>query len=158
MNAFMTENFPLFQEYQGLRDALMASLTDADLAFTPGGDNPTLGDLCREIGETERIYIDSIKNRKIDWSAYGTTGAAMVSSVERLSAWYTALDAELRAALEALSDEELMQTVDRGGWSIPIRFQIEIYKEALLLFYGKADVYARALRKTPSERWREWVG
>lgn len=30
--------------------------------------------------------------------------------------------------------------------------------QALLLFYGKADVYARAQGRTPSQRWRQWVG
>jgi uncharacterized damage-inducible protein DinB len=158
MNQFMTDNFPLFHEYQALRDALMAGLSDADLSFTPGGDNLTLGQLCREIGETERIYIDSIKTRKMDFGGYGSADAALASSVEGLKAWYAALDAELRATLEALSDEQLMEPIDRGGWSLPIRFQLEVYKEALLLFYGKADVYMRALGHTPSERWRQWVG
>ena len=158
MNKLMTDYFPMFQEYQALRDQLMATLSDADLAFTPGGTNPTLGLLCREVGETERIYIDSLKQRKMSFAGYGTSDAALALSVERLKAWYTDLDAELHAVLEALSDEELTQPVDRGGWSIPVRFQVDVYKEALLLFYGKADVYLRAQGKTPSERWRQWVG
>ena len=36
-----------------LRSQLLASLTDADLAFALPG-NPPLGDLCRDIGDTER--------------------------------------------------------------------------------------------------------
>ncbi|MBC8076093.1 MAG: DinB family protein [Chloroflexales bacterium] len=158
MNQLMSDYFPLFHEYQALRDELLASLSDSDLAFTPGGTNPSLGSLCREIGETERIYIDSIKNRKMDFSGYGSSDAALAQSVQRLKAWYAELDAELRATLEGLSDDDLMAPVDRGGWSIPIRFQVDVYKEALLLFYGKADVYGRTQGKTPSERWRQWVG
>jgi uncharacterized damage-inducible protein DinB len=158
MNQLVKDYLPMFHEYQTLRDALMATLSDADLGFTPGGTNPTLGQLCREIGETERIYIDSLKARKMDFGGYGSSDAALAQSVERLKAWYAELDGELRATLEALSDEQLMEAVDRGGWSLPIRIQVEVYKEALLLFYGKADVYMRALGRTPSERWRQWVG
>jgi uncharacterized damage-inducible protein DinB len=158
VNQLVRDYLPMFHEYQALRDELLATLSDADLSFTPGGTNPTLGQLCREIGETERIYIDSIKTRKMDFGGYGTSDAALAQSVERLKAWYAELDAELRATLEALSDEELMTPVDRGGWSLPIRIQVEVYKEALLLFYGKADVYMRVQDRTPSERWRQWVG
>ena len=158
MNQLMRDYFPTFHEYQTLRDALLATLSDADLSFTPGGENRALGELCREIGETERIYIDSIKARKMDFGGYGASDASLAGSVERLKAWYAELDAELRETLEALTDEQLMEPVDRGGWSLPIRFQLEVYKEALLLFYGKADVYMRALGRTPSERWRQWVG
>lgn len=158
MNQLMSDYFPLFHEYQMLRDALMDSLSDEDLALSPGGTNPTLGLLCREVGETERIYIDSIKHRKMDFGGYNTSDPALATSVERLKAWYAELDAELRSTLEALSDEDLMAPVDRSGWSLPVRFQLEVYKEALLLFYGKADVYVRAQGRTPSERWRQWVG
>jgi len=158
MNKLMSDYFPLFHEYQALRDELLSGLSDADLALAPGGANPSLGSLCREIGETERIYIDSIKSRKMDFGAYGTSDAALAQSVERLKAWYAELDAELRATLEGLSDDDLMALVDRGGWSIPVRFQLDVYKEALLLFYGKADVYLRAQGRTPSQRWRQWVG
>ena len=62
VNRISGEQYGLFRLYQRLRDQLLASLTDTDLAFTPGGDNPPLGRLCVEIGETERAYVDSFVN------------------------------------------------------------------------------------------------
>ena len=29
---------------------------------------------------------------------------------------------------------------------------------ALLIFYSKVDVYLRALGKTPTAQWRQWIG
>ena len=51
MNAQIQEFWNLNRMYTPLRDELMALLSDDDLAFTPGGSNPTLGELCRELGE-----------------------------------------------------------------------------------------------------------
>src|SRR5215216_5155615 len=57
MNSLMTGYFiPTFQLYQAIRPALMQTLTDDDLGYTPGGANPTLGELCRELGEVARAY------------------------------------------------------------------------------------------------------
>ena len=58
MNSIMTGYFPAFQEYQAMREQLIATLTDGDLGYTPGGANPPLGARCRDIGEVERAYID----------------------------------------------------------------------------------------------------
>ena len=38
------------------------------------------------------------------------------------------------------------------------RVQMDLYKEALLIFYSKVSVYLRALGKTPPEQWRKWIG
>jgi hypothetical protein len=61
MNRVMTDYYPLFELYQVLRSQLMAMLSDEDLSFRPDGENPPLGFLCREIGETEVSYIESFK-------------------------------------------------------------------------------------------------
>ena len=54
MNSIMTGHYPIFEEYQAMRSQLMQTLSDSDLAFTPGGSNSTLGALCKELGEVER--------------------------------------------------------------------------------------------------------
>src|SRR5688500_9997251 len=61
-------NYPLHLEYQAIRKQMMPMLTDEDLRFSPGGSNPTLGELCRVMGEVQRSYIDSFKTFKQDWS------------------------------------------------------------------------------------------
>ena len=89
---------------------LLDLLSDADLAFTPGGQNMTLGALCREMGETEYSYIQSLKTSKQEWS-YRHPEADMVSSIVRLKAWFQTLDGEMKAVIAAFSAEEAQETV-----------------------------------------------
>jgi uncharacterized damage-inducible protein DinB len=157
MNNILAEYYPTFRLYQNLRSQLMDLLTDDDLRFSPGGANPPLGALCQEIGEVERAYIDSFQTFRIDF-AYRNPEPGLAESVGQLSAWYNALDAELEAAIAALSEEDVKtRQIDRGGWSLPPSIQLEVYKEALLIFYGKASVYLKALGKSRSEQWQEWI-
>ena len=157
MNSIMAEYYPLFRLYQALRSQLMDLLTDDDLRFSPGGANPPLGALCQEIGEVERAYIDSFQTFRIDFS-YRNPEPGLAESVGLLMAWYNALDAELEAAVGALSDEDIQaRQIDRGGWSLPPLIQLEVYKEALLIFYGKASVYLKAMGKPRPQQWQEWI-
>ena len=55
MNSLLESEFPL-HETQSLRYDLMKALTDSDLGYKLPGDNPTLGELCREIGDIEDSY------------------------------------------------------------------------------------------------------
>ena len=50
MNSLLQNEFPL-HEAQVERYDLIGALTDSDLAYKLPGDNPTLGELCREMGE-----------------------------------------------------------------------------------------------------------
>jgi hypothetical protein len=160
MNSLMTGYFiPTFQLYQAIRPALMQTLGDDDLGYTPGGANPTLGALCREIGEVERAYIDSFKTFVLDFS-YRNTTPSLDRSVTRLIAWFADLDADLKATIEGLSEEDIRsRLVDRGGdFKLPLQIQLNVYQEALLIFYGKAIVYLRAMGKTPPPQMQEWIG
>jgi hypothetical protein len=71
MNSLVESEFPL-QETQRVRYDLLQALTDSDLIYKLPGDNPTLGELCREFGDVEHSYIQSFKTFKHDWS-YRTT-------------------------------------------------------------------------------------
>jgi len=160
MNSIMTGYFiPAFQLYQAIRPALMETLTDADLDYTPGGANPPLGVLCREIGEVERSYIESFKTFALDFS-YRNTTPGLARSVAQLVAWYAELDADLRATIEGLSEEDIRsRLVDRGGdFKLPLQIQLNVYQEALLIFYGKMMVYLKAMGKTPPQQMQEWIG
>jgi hypothetical protein len=57
MNRMMNEKRPWIEAAQGRRSQLFERLRDADLVFTPGGQNMTVGALCRQMGETEYSYI-----------------------------------------------------------------------------------------------------
>ncbi len=82
----------------------------------------------------------------------------MAASVSRLAAWYAELDAGLEAAVGALPEEDVQtRQIDRGDWSVSLLIQLEVYKEALLIFYGKASVYLKAIGRSRSNQWAEWI-
>ena len=134
---------------------LLSQLTDADLAFALPG-NATLGELCREMGETEHGYIVSFTSFKHGWG-YRHPDAAVATSVAALERWYRELDEQLGAALQALTEEQIAERKVRGDWA-GIEKELQLYREALLMFYAKAGVYLRALGKPLDELWLDWMG
>ncbi len=158
MNSLIETEFPL-HEAQRLRYDLLRVLTDGDLAYKLPGDNPTLGELCREMGEIEHDYIQSFKTFKHEWS-YRAPEPEVAGSVAGLEAWYRALDDEFETVVRGFSEEELHQRqIDRGHGFTPSLFvQFQIYREALLIFFAKASVYLKALQREVSDEWRIGIG
>ncbi len=158
MNSIMREYWPIFELYQAIRGQILSVLTDDDLRFSPGGSNLPLGVLCREIGETEHAYIESFKTLTCDFS-YRQPEPDPANTVAGLSAWYAELDQQLKAVVEGLSDGQLKnQRIVRGPtFSVSPRIQLNIYQEALLIFYGKASVYLKALGKPLPEQMQAWI-
>jgi uncharacterized damage-inducible protein DinB len=158
MNAMIEQVYPLFQYYQALRPQMLELLQDEDLSFQLPGC-PTLGQLCVEIGEVQAAYCESFKTFRLDFS-YRAADPQLAESVTRLQTWYAALDQDLRQAVEALTEVDLQERqIDRGdNFRVSPRVQLEIYKEALLIFYGKAWVYLQALGKALPPQWQHWIG
>lgn len=157
MNRYMQVRWPWIEGTHGMRSQLLDTMSDADLTFNPGGQNITLGALCREIGEIEHAYIQSLKTFKQDWS-YRNTEAGLESSVARLKAWYQTLDEEMKETVSAFSDEDLNKTVDRNGFTTPLEMQLDVYLQALLIFFGKATVYFKAMNKPLPQTIQEYIG
>ncbi len=165
MNSIIREylSATFFREYQALRDELMEILTDDDLGYRVGGASASLGALCREIGEIERAYVESFRNFRQDFG-YRNLDPRLESSVAALSSWYAELDRELMVAVEGLSEDDIAnRKIIRSDFDVayfaPLpKGQLDVYREALLIFYGKASVYLRALEKTLPRRWQEWIG
>lgn len=158
MNAQIQEFWNLNRMYTPLRDELMAALSDADLAYSPGGSNPTLGELCRELGETQHAYVQSFKTFTVDFT-YRTNDDKYLTSVSELQAWYKQLDSELEAALEAVTDDDVAdKQMERGGYQVPVHISLDILREALLIFYGKVSVYAKAMGLPLTQTWQDWIG
>ena len=158
MNAQIQEFWNLNRMYTALRDELMGALGDDDLAYSPGGGNPTLGELCRELGETQYAYAQSFRTFQVDFS-YRTNDDRYLKSVAELNAWYKALDAELEAALEAVTDEDVAdKQMERDGFQVPLHISLDILREALLIFYGKVSVYAKAMGLPLTQTWKDWIG
>ena len=157
MNRYMQEKWPWIEGTHGMRSQLLDILSDADLSFSPGGQNMTLGILLREIGDIEHSYTQSLRTFKQDWS-YHNTEASLESNVTRLKAWYQTLDDEMKATVSALSDEDLTKAVDRGGFTMPIELQLDVYLQALLIFLGKATIYLKAMNKPLPQQIQEYIG
>ena len=157
MNRYMQEKWPWIEGTHALRVQLLDILSDTDLAFSPGGQNMTLGALCREMGEIEHSYEQSLKTFQQDWS-YHNEEAGLESSVARLKAWFQTLDDELKATVDAFSDEDLQKTIDRGGFAMPVELQLDVYLQALLIFLGKATVYFKAMNKALPQNFQEYIG
>lgn len=157
MTRFLEEEREVLVATRELRRQLLRLLTDADLGFRPAEGCLTLGELCREIGEVERAYIESFRTFRYDLGY--RHDAAVSGSVARLAAWYEELDRELWEALEGLAEADLARSVDRGGgFTPPVTVQFHIYREALLIFYAKAHVYLKALGKQVAGAWQSWIG
>ncbi len=152
-----------FREYQELREQLMAILTDEDLARDLGGTSRTLGLLCREIGEIEAAYVGSFRTFRQNF-ADGSADLALERSVEALVTWYSELDRDLMDALDDLSEEDVLtrrivrSDFDTDFFSPLARVQLDIYREALLIFYGKVSVYLRAMERELPGNWPDWIG
>ena len=157
MNRYMTEKWSWIEGTHQMRSQLLDILSDADLTFNPGGQNMTLGALCRQLGEVEYSYAQSLKTLQQDWS-YRNEEAALERSVARLKDWFQRLDDELKAAATALSDEDLKKTVDRGGFAMPVDLQLDVYLQVLLIFFGKATIYLKAMNKPLPQQIQEYIG
>ena len=157
MNRYMQEKWSWIEGTHAMRSQLLDILSDADLTFSPGGQNMTLGTLLREVGNIEYSYIQSLKTFKQDWSHHNTE-AGLESSLTQFKSWYQTLDDEMQVTVSAFSDEDLTKTVDRGGFSMPVEMQLDVYLQALLIFFGKATIYLKAMNKLLPKQIQEYIG
>jgi len=153
----MDEKWPWIEAAHGMRSQILDILSDADLGFTPGGQNMTLGALYREMGEVEYAYIQSLKTLKQEWS-YRTSDADLVGSVAQLGTWFHTLDEGMKVAIAELLDEDVNKTVDRGGNAVTVEFQLDVYLQAVLIFLGKATIYLKGMNKPLPKEFQEYIG
>jgi hypothetical protein len=147
----------LTPHYQELKHQLLEILNNDDLAHVVKG-SPSLGSLCKEIGETQQSYVDSFKTLKLNFN-YRNPDANLSVSTVALKDWYTKLDAEMMAALESFSEEDIAsKKLGRGNWMVPIELNLDIYLQAIMIFCGKAWVHIHALGKEMPEQWADWLG
>jgi hypothetical protein len=161
VGGYLAESY--FPEYLRLRDQLMDVLGDEDLVQRLGGETVSLGALCREIGEIEHAYVESFRTFRQDFT-YRNPDPRLEHSVTALKAWYAELDRNLMAAVEALSEDDIANRriirgdFDEDFFSPLAKQQLDVYREALLLFYGKVSVYLRAINRPLPGDWQDWIG
>ena len=157
MSGISPSEFNLLHLTQAIRPEIMNIVTDSDLAYKLPGDNVTLGALCRESGQVEQSYIDSFRTLKQSF-AYPSVDPALDTSVASLNGWYRRLDQDLEAALLAHKDTDMQSVVVERGFPMPLGSQFHTYREALLIFYGKAACYLKALGKPLPQQMSGWIG
>lgn len=144
--------------YQELRDQLLGALADPDLEFRPSSGNLTLGGLFARLAATEQAYADSFRTfaAKFEFSAPDASAAHSVAALEAL---FATTDADFQAALAGMSDADAAdRPIDRGGGhKLPAFLHLDVYREALLLFCGKASVYLAMMGRQPPGKWRSWI-
>lgn len=155
MNSLISEQGDWLRGMHLLRNQLLEVLTTADLGFSLPG-NPTLGEEFRREAEIERSYADSFKSFQQDFAS-SKSDPALATDLDKLKAYFQAVDADLMGTLEGFSENDLGQMIDRGS-SYPVTMQVQIYLQAVLIFFGKATVYYRAAGKTLPDQWAEWIG
>ena len=161
VDGFLDQTY--FELYQRLRRQLIDDLEDADLEVRLGGDSESLGALCHEIGEIEHSYVESFRTFRLDLG-YRNPDTSVDHSVAALRTWFDELDRELLAVLSALSEDDIEgRRIVRSDFAETffapdVRVQLNTYREALLIFYGKASVYLKAIGKPRSQEWRDWIG
>lgn len=158
MNTYMQNKWSWVEGTHGMRNGLIATLADSDLAFCPGGNAMTLGALFREIGDVQYAYIQSLKTFKTDFT-YRNNATGIENSVAQLSAWYVAMDAEMKSIIEAFSDADFQGMIARSsGYQMPVEMQLDVYLQALLIFFGKVTVYLKIMKKPVDATIQEYIG
>ena len=157
MNQYFQEKWSWIGGTHTERMQLLDTLSDADLAFNPGGKSLSLGALWRESGEIEHSYIESLKTFRQEWS-WRNTEAGLEGSVAQLKTWFQTMDDEMNALVEAFSDDDMKKTIDRGGFSMPVDTQLDVYLQALLIFLGKASIYFRMMGKPLPGQLQDFIG
>src|SRR5579871_6112412 len=156
MNSLMTEQGDWVKGMHSLRASLLDVLTDADLKFSLPG-NATLGETFREEAEIEQSYADSFKTFKQTFET-GKSDPALATDLAKLKAYFQQVDADLDAALNGLSEDDIKKNIERNGFSLDAKTQLSVYTQAVLIFFGKATIYYRAIPKQLPDNWKAWIG
>ena len=127
-----------------MRDALIEPLADADLAYSPGGTSLTWSQLLDDCAEMQRSYVNAFSSLDQKWAPPRPAIAHRKTVAEILQHFHT-LDREVELVLESFSGNDWDAVITRpDGTKRSRRGQLEIYTQSMLIFLGKATVYARA--------------
>jgi hypothetical protein len=154
-NRLTPQKANLFDLTHSLRDCVLGALQDTDLSFSPGGDTLALHRLLLEQGEIQTAYTRLFQTSELKFDLPAPAG---LNTVADLQSWFAGLDAEMWAALEALSNEDLDRHIQRSGHSMPLGVTFYTYRESVFIFAAKASVYLRAMSREVPKQVLGFVG
>ena len=140
---------------QSLRDELLTDISDVDLEFSTGGNNLTLLELFRGLGEIQGAYTRAFREFRL---RFDLSAPHNLETAADLTNWFSSLDAEMLAALEGLSDADFEKTVPRDTHNIPVGTLFFTFREAILIVCAKVNVYFMAMNKPVPAQNRDWIG
>jgi hypothetical protein len=142
-----------------MRDGVLERLDDGDLAFTPGGENVSFGQLLDEVAALEQSYVASLDSHVQQWPSTDPAHDG-AHSLSRLRERFRSLDAQMESAVARFADgDDQAVVVTRPDGTVRSRDeQVEIYTQALFIFLGKAVVYLRAMRKPLPPSVARYIG
>lgn len=139
-----------------MRDGALSRLSDEDLDSSPGGNNCTLGYLLKELADLQHSYTESLRTFRHDLKATVAT-AEVAQSVEALEKLFTTLDEQMAIALSRLQEEDYERLISRSdGVRRTVVEQLEIYNQALLIFFGKLVIYFHSMEKSLPEAIKQY--
>ena len=155
MNEIERDHFRVLDETHDVRNEGVGALVNEHLALKLPGDNPALGGLIGELYAMELAYSESFSTFETDFSGIG---GVIFEDASDMSERFGRADEELKANISSLSDAQIHAQVDRGGWSLPVIVNFHIYREGVLIYLGKIDVYLRAFGLARGDKWSGWIG
>lgn len=159
MNTFVQQQYAAVTETQALIPALLDAISNEHLEFSPGGGNPMLRDLFRDLAATQVAYTRSFREFSMDFDHPGDAPLD-TGSIDSIRAGFEQLNADLKDAVGSVSDDDFAnRPIDRGGgFLLPPALQIHIYRESILIVCGKISVYLRCLGIQFPHQWVHWIG
>lgn len=127
-----------------MRDAIIEQLSDADLDKNVGGESLIWGQLIDDCAEMQRSYLDAFSTLDQRWSPPRSPDEYPSTVAEILDRFHS-IDHELATVLDGYSGNDWDAVITRpDDTKRTRRGQLEIYAQFMLIFLGKASVYARA--------------
>lgn len=90
-----------------MRDGALERLTDADLRFSPGGWNISLGELFRSLADIQAEYVTSLETLVFEPTGSQVPDTAV--DLTSLRAHFAQLDQQMLSKLRALTEDDLLQ-------------------------------------------------
>lgn len=159
MNQIEKDFFQLLDMGMDVLASVLTKISADDLELKPAGTELSMGELCRQMCDTAHAYTESFLSKDMDFELRAPERDGPSTGAE-FATYLRQLETRMKEVIRSFSDDDLATVkIDREErWMVPPVLQFHIYREALLIFFGKLDVYVRMLNVERPVLWVRWVG